>query len=273
MHFLRRNLAMFSLLACTSLVTFSLPAFAEEAQEPAPSAAANQYQPGPDDVLTNLTRSQLEQIIKDYIIKHPEVIVQTLVISEQQQKQNTETMVKQGIQTHQDELYNDKHSPVAGNPKGDVTIVEFFDYNCGFCKKISPTLAELIKEDKNVRVIFKEYPILSPESEVAAKAAIAFYQLKPEKYLDYHLAIMAHQGVPDMALLNELAAKHGVTGNQLKNMMEDKIVEKQLESVRNLGNALYIEGTPSTVIGEELVVGPIALEAMKEKIAAIRDKK
>ncbi|MCE3232447.1 MAG: bdbD 1 [Rickettsiaceae bacterium] len=137
-----------------------------------------------------LNKEEVEKIVSDYISTNPELIIKSLTQYQQQAQDKQDLESQKSITEKKNELENDASSPVAGNPKGDVVIVEFFDYSCGYCKKVLPSISELLKEDKNIKVIFKEFPILGPNSLLASQAAIAVYQLAPEKYFDYYSAAM-----------------------------------------------------------------------------------
>src|SRR3546814_15387944 len=131
-----------------------------------------------------------------YLKKNPRVILEALEALREEQRQAGEAAAKTALDTNRDALYANPMTPVSGNPRGDVTLIEFFDYQCGYCKRASPTVAKLLEEDSNVRVLWKEFPILGPVSRFAAQAALAAD--RPGKYLDYHVALLGARGhLPD----------------------------------------------------------------------------
>jgi len=167
-----------------------------------------------------------------------------------------------------DELQNDPTSPVLGNPTGDVTIVEFFDYRCPYCKAVVPRLEEVIAEDKAVRVVLIEFPILGDDSLFASRAAIA--SRAQGKYLVFHDAMMAHKGSLDQDKILELAKDSGIDVEKLKADMQAPEVDALIRRHHELAEKLGVNGTPAFVIGQELVPGAVDAETMKAKIKQAR---
>jgi protein-disulfide isomerase len=168
-------------------------------------------------------------------------------------------------------IFNDAASPVAGNPKGDVTLVEFFDYNCPYCRKAAPIIEELARGDPNLRLVFKEFPILGPGSTFAARAALA--SQKQDKYLAFHNAMMAYPGSIRETSTLEVAANVGLDVARLREDMEDPAIKQSIDRNLALAEDLRITGTPSFVAGKEIARGLADLEAMKELIAKARQSK
>lgn len=267
---MKSRLARTLLASTTALMLFASPVVAQQANAPAVDTTKPQYDP--NEVLSNLTRGQLDKIIGEYITTHPEVLVQALVISSQQQKAQEAKMTEAAIEANRDMLFHSDLSPVVGNPKGDVAIAVFYDYNCGVCRIYSPYLQQLAQEDKGLKIVFKEYPILSAESEVAAKASVAFYRLNKDKYMDFHMETMKRMKQADLSVMIEVAKAFGVSSTALKNEMESEAVTREIENTRQLGQMLYIDGTPTTVIGSEAIPGPLEPAVLREKIAKLRGK-
>jgi protein-disulfide isomerase len=213
-----------------------------------------------------LTRQDVQGIVKQYILDHPEVMVQSLQTWQEKQRQQQLAQMGQNIVKFQKDLRHDAYAPVAGNPKGDITIVEFFDYHCGYCKHMLPILTTLLQEDKNIRLVFKEFPILSEDSATAAKASLAFYRLKPSKYFDYYTDLMHYTGAFEISFLTGTAQKYGVSADALKKEMAKPEIEKEIELNHQIANDLGIRGTPAIVIGGQLVPGAIELDELKAKI-------
>ena len=170
--------------------------------------------------------------------------------------------------SRKDDLYNHPMTPVTGNPKGDVTIVEFFDYQCGYCKRAMQTVLEVQKEDPHVRIAWKELPILGPASEFAARAAMA--AKRQDKYLDFHVAVMGNRGPLTPDTVFQLAGKAGISVDRLKRDMEDPAIDKYLRDTLLLAQQLGITGTPGFVIGGKLVPGAIDKDQIKQLIAEAR---
>ncbi|MBN8530550.1 MAG: DsbA family protein [Alphaproteobacteria bacterium] len=218
----------------------------------------------------SLTKEDVQGIIKEWILANPETIIESVNGMQKKQMEEQFGKAKENIAKKKDEIFNDAGSPVAGNPKGDVVLVEFFDYNCGYCKKAFTTVNKLIEDDKNLKVVFKEFPILSESSELAARAALAVYSLDKAKYFDYHAALMKFTGNKDEAKLLELAKDVGVDPDKLKAEMGKQEVKDAINRDRTLAQALMIRGTPAFIIGDELIPGAIEFDALKAKIAAVR---
>jgi protein-disulfide isomerase len=185
-----------------------------------------------------------------------------------EQQEAKERVSEGAVRENMDWLYsNDKH-PTAGNPDGDVTVVEFFDYNCGYCKRALSDIMTIIGEDPNVRVVFIELPILGPGSTEAAKWAKA--SMAQGRYLEYHVALMEHRGRLNEAQLEMIAKKVGLDVDKLKEDKEADYVANQLDENIAMARTLGITGTPAFVIGEDLARGYVGLEALKQGIAQKR---
>jgi protein-disulfide isomerase len=219
-----------------------------------------------------LTKYDVENIVKETIKNNPEIITDSLKKAQEKQRADQEKKAKEALKSKSKELTSSKNSPVVGNPKGDVTVVEFFDYHCGYCKKMLPVISELIKSDKKVRVVFKEFPILSPDSELAAKAALAVYRVKPDKYFDFHTELMTETSQYSEESLLKAAEKVGVNPDKVKKEMNADWVNEELKKDRELADALAIRGTPAFIVGDTLLPGASSLEDLKKLIAEQRKK-
>ena len=168
-----------------------------------------------------------------------------------------------------DDLFKDPEDAVLGNPDGNVTVVEFFDYNCGYCRRAVGDMQALLKTDTNVRFVLKELPILGPDSVKAHIVAHAFKKLVPEKYGDFHVALMeAGQATEESALA--LAVSMGAEENALRTGMGDPAIAASFERNNNLAEGLNITGTPSYVIQDEVIPGALGLEVLAQKVANVR---
>jgi protein-disulfide isomerase len=227
-------------LAAMALLLFAtaLPARAED---PAPAEVA-----------------KIQKIVRDYLREHPEVIVDAL--QEYQHRQDTQKVeqTRQTIAALKDELLHDPTSPVTGNPNGDVTVVEFFDYRCPYCKAVAPDLAKAVAADGKVRLIYKEFPILGPASITAAKAALA--AVRQDKYPAFHDKLFAFKGNLDDAAIYAMASDLGLDVVRLKADMEKPEIESIIDHNYRLADKLKVEGTPAFVIGGELLPGAVSFD-------------
>ncbi|MGH6937931.1 DsbA family protein [Hypericibacter sp.] len=169
-----------------------------------------------------------------------------------------------------DEIFSDPTAPVGGNPAGDVTLVEFFDYNCPYCREAASILDATVQTDKGLRLVFKELPILGPGSTFAAQAALAAH--KQGKYLIFHKAMMAYSGAITESSTLQIATDVGLDLERLKTDMKDPLIDQAVQRNRALAQALRISGTPSFVIGREIVRGLVDIETMRRFIVAARER-
>ena len=221
-----------------------------------------------DEAVTPTQKRAFEQIIHDYILQHPELVIEALQSAEDKMKAQAEASARAAVAEKRQELLDDPTSPIAGNPKGDVTIVEFFDYRCPYCKQVEPALEALLKEDRQLRIVYKELPILGKDSVYATRAALA--ARKQAKYDKFHAAMMAAKGQIDEKTILQVATAAGLDIERLKSDMTASEIDDAIKRNYDLAQALDIHGTPAFVIGGELVPGAIDIATMKQKIAAAR---
>jgi protein-disulfide isomerase len=212
----------------------------------------------------------IERIVRDYLLKNPEVILEAIENLEKKRTENAQGAAKAAIAERRAELVDDPDSPIAGNPNGDIAIIEFFDYRCPYCKQVVPTLAQLLKEDPKLRLVHKELPILGPDSVVATRAALA--ARKQNKYHPMHAALMRTRALDEASIL-KLAAEQGLDTARLKADMQSAETDEIIERNRRLARALNITGTPAFIIGDALVPGAIDLRALKSLVAEARAAK
>ena len=222
------------------------------------------------DALSPAQRKATEELVRDYILNNPDVIIQSLRDYEEKQRQTAEKEAEQAIAANRQALERDASSPVAGNPNGDVTIVEFFDYRCGFCKKVLPSVRELLKTDGKVRWVFKEFPILGPDSGTASQFALAAWRTAPEKYLPFHMALMEHRGDLGETQIMEIAKKVGLDVESLKKARTDPEIKSTIERNMDLAHTLEVNGTPAFVVGGHLVPGAVDLATLRQLVEEAR---
>lgn len=215
-----------------------------------------------------LDRRAIEQIVREYILQNPEIITEAIGVLEQRQQEAAARAVVEAIRANQGELLRSPTSPVLGNPRGDVTLVEFFDYQCGFCKRAHPQRAAAVQDDGKVRVVMKEFPILGPASVEASKAALA--AKNQGRYAEMHEALMTHQGPLNSTAIREIAGKVGLDVKRLEKDMESADVQAEIDANHRLGRALGIQGTPGFIVGETLIPGMIGRDAFAQLFATER---
>jgi len=217
-------------------------------------------------------RSEIEKIIKDYLIKHPEVLQEAMAELEKKQQLAETEKARSAIKNHSDALFNSPRQVVLGNPQGDVTFVEFFDYNCGYCKRAMADMFDLLKTDPKLKVVLKEFPVLGPGSVEAAKVAVAVRMQDPggKKYMAFHRELLGGRGQADKARALAAAKDAGIDMTRLDKDMASDEVKKTLETNLKLAEKLGLNGTPSYVIGSNVVVGAVGLDKLKENINTAR---
>lgn len=214
-------------------------------------------------------KRELEVLVRDILVKNPKILVEAMQALEQQREDLQAEAARAAIKQHAKLIFDDGASFVAGNPKGDVTLVEFFDYRCGYCKQVQPAVQALLQEDTKLRVVLKELPVLGPESILAARAAIAALEQKG-RYLAYHNAMMSFRGRLTEDEIFRIAGESGLNVARLKQDMDAPKVARLIEANLDLAHKLGIEGTPGFVVGDTLVPGAVPLETLRQLIAKKR---
>jgi protein-disulfide isomerase len=213
-------------------------------------------------------REAIEGIIHDYLLKNPDVLIEALRGAEDKLNHEADAKAAKVLSDRRSEIFDDPATPVGGNPQGDVTIVEFFDYRCPYCKEVLPSLQSLLKEDHKLRFVYKEFPVLGPVSVVAARAALAAQ--RQGKYEAFHAAMMATKGQITDDTVYKVAASVGLDVDRLKQDMGSADIQQELKANLALAEALNIRGTPGFIIGDKIVPGALDLNALKNMIAEAR---
>ena len=220
-----------------------------------------------------MTKGEVQAIVKEYLVEEPQIIIDALEAYRDQQEKEVLQKSEKAIKENREALLKNSAVPAIGPENADVTIVEFFDYRCGYCKRMLPVISELLNEDKNVRVVFHELPILSEDSKLAAKASLAVFEIKPEKYFDYHSVLMQTKGSYTRESLTKLAIEHGVDKAKFTAALASKKLDTTLEASAKVARDIGISGTPAFIVGNELVPGAISLQQLKERVAKARSGK
>lgn len=230
------------------------------------------FRPGaePTEDAVDMPQDEFDRRVRDYIHANPEVIIAALRGLEARQRETAASEVQAVLDARADEIFRDKESPVGGNPQGDVTLVEFFDYNCPYCRRMAPVMAEAEAADPRLRIVYKEFPILGAGSSYAAKAALA--GRRQDRYLAFHTALMAVKGTVDDKSVLAAAAGVGLDLDRLKADMEDPAVQAAIDRNLELARALRINGTPGFVVGSEILRGAVELATLQAAIAKARKR-
>ncbi|MDF3075100.1 MAG: hypothetical protein K0S54_2767 [Alphaproteobacteria bacterium] len=215
-------------------------------------------------------RAAIERIVRDYLLQNPEVLVEAMNELRRRQELAAGEASKQAIGEYKKELFEDAASPVGGNAKGDVTLVEFFDYHCGYCKQVHEPMLSLMREDKNLRVVYKEMPILAPESRIAAAGALAAQ--KQGKYVEMHNALMSARGKLTKDRVLALAKEQKLDVARLEKDMETPEIQGAIDRNLKLAQAIGVDGTPAFIIGDQFAPGALPIEQLREMVAQARKK-
>ena len=217
-------------------------------------------------------KSEIERIIKDYIISHPEVLQEAIAELDKRQAAADLEKAKNAVADNAETLFNSSRHVVLGNPKGDVTMVEFFDYNCGFCKRAMADMLELLKDDPKLKIILKEFPVLGPGSVEAAKVAVAvrMQDKSGKKYLDFHQKLLGGRGQADKARALAVAKEVGMDMKRIDTDMATDEVKVSIEESLKLAETLGLNGTPSYIVGTDVVIGAVGLDALRTKVSTAR---
>jgi protein-disulfide isomerase len=213
--------------------------------------------------------TKIQQVVKDYLSNNPQLIVEAFTKARDLEAQNETKKTEAAIGENRVELENSDKTPHAGNDKGDVVVVAFHDYNCGFCKRAVPDIAQLLKDDKNIKFVLKDFPILGELSYEKAKASEAVYKISPEKWFDFYekLSEVSPQNVDGIV---EVANKVGVNGALVKSEMNSEEILNKVKETLALGQKIGVRGTPAFIIGGKFVNGAIGLDHFKDLVNAAR---
>lgn len=214
-------------------------------------------------------RSEIGTIIREYLIENPQLMLEVMEALDNYEQGVEQEQQKLAISENREALERDGYSFVAGNPDGAITIVEFFDYRCPYCKQTADDMEQLVERHDDVRLVLKEFPILGPNSTVASQAAIA--AIPQGNYLKFHFALLRSEGTLDRDKVMEIADASGLDTDKLASAMESARVETIIDDNRNLARAVGVRGTPAFIIGDELIPGAAPIEDIEARIEALRN--
>jgi protein-disulfide isomerase len=261
-----------ALVAVTMLLAPFASAQTPAGPTPAAQAPAATAEPPAARSFSADQKREIESIVKDYLIQHPEVLQEAMDALDKHQKQAEADKARATIKDNNATIFNSSHQVVLGNPQGNITMVEFFDYNCGFCKRALPDMLDLLKTEPDLKFVLKEFPVLGEGSVDAAHVAVAarMQDSSGKKYIEFHQKLLGGRGPVDKARALAIAKEVGFDMPRLEKDMASDEVKKTIDEDMKLADALGVGGTPSYVIGDEVVVGAVGVDELRAKIKAER---
>jgi len=223
-----------------------------------------------DDKLSDQEKQEVRDLVRDTILSNPEILVEAMTILQKKQETARLDAQKTTLKSIGDSIDKGPLTPTAGNPNGDVTLIEFFDYQCGYCKRAFPGVMEVVNGDKNLRYVLKEFAILGPQSEIAARAALAAQ--KQNKYMELHTALMTLPGRLNEDKILKTAESVGLDVTTLQEDMKGDDVTAEIMSTRAVAQRLGLTGTPAFIIGDQIIPGAASPDALKDAIEKARSK-
>lgn len=216
-------------------------------------------------------RAQIETIIREYLLANPEIMVEVQQALEKKRAEERAASQAKALVEMKDDIFSSPDQVEIGDKNAPVTVVEFYDYNCGYCQRALEDMNRIVESNAGVRFILKEFPVLGPESVEAHKVSMAFSKLVPEKAADFHRALLGHQGRKDGEMALQLAVTLGADEAAMKEEIEKPYIMESLRKTYEVADALGISGTPSYVVGDEVVFGAVGFDRLSSKIAAVEE--
>jgi protein-disulfide isomerase len=248
-----------------ALLLLAVPVSAQESAKDSAKESAQQF--------SAPQKGEIEKIVRDYLVSHPEVLQEAIAELDKRQAAADLEKAKAAVAGNAETLFNSTRQVVLGNPKGDVTMVEFFDYNCGFCKRAMADMLELLKDDPKLRIVLKEFPVLGPGSVEAAKVAVAVRMQDKtggKKYLDFHQKLLGGRGQADKARALAVAKEVGMDMGRLDKDLASEEVKVSIDESLKLAETLGLNGTPSYIVGTDVVIGAVGIDALRAKVSTAR---
>ena len=219
---------------------------------------------------TALQKNEIRNTVREYLLENPQVVVEAIEKIRSQQQRSEGQRRQNIVSARADQLFKSRSDPSVGDPKASVTIVEFFDYQCPYCRRMAQQLAKLNKEDSDLRIVYKEFPIFGPASTLAASAAMG--AMRQGKYEEFHLALMGIRGAPSERSIFRLAERIGLDAGRLRADMNSATPQRVFQRNRRLAQELGIRGTPAFVIGDQVIRGAVEINRLRELVAEQRQK-
>jgi protein-disulfide isomerase len=251
------------------IIVLLAPLAIAQDRTPQPSpATAPASATGDSEAFSAAQARAIENIVKNYLVQHPEVLQDAMEALDRRQKEADAEKARVTIKDNNATIFNSAHQVVLGNPQGKVTMVEFFDYNCAFCKRALADMLDLLKSDSDLKFVLKEFPVLGPGSVEAAHVAVAARMQDPsgKKYMEFHQKLLGGRGPADKMRALAVAKDVGFDMARLEKDMNSDEVKATIEENMKLADALGVSGTPTYVVGDEVVVGAVGLDELRAKI-------
>jgi protein-disulfide isomerase len=226
--------------------------------------------PSPTLAFDDSQKAEIGTIVRDYLLANPEIIAEVQQALEEKRDTEAKEKARVALRDNASMIFASTNQFEIGPPDADVVVVEFFDYNCGFCQRAMTDMNRLLETDKNLKFVLKEIPILSEQSVEAHRVSIAFGRLMPEKYAEFHRLLLGARGIKDGARALQVAKELGADTAKLRKMANEESVNDAFREANALANQLGMTGTPSYVIGDEVVFGALGYDVLKEKIDNVR---
>ena len=215
-------------------------------------------------------KKEMGQFIREYLLENPEVMLEVQAALEAKQHSQRVEQAGQAVAANHDAIFNSQDDIALGNPDGDVTVVEFFDYNCGYCKRALADMEKVLATDPKVRFVLKELPILGPDSLDAHRVSNAVRLIAPEKYGELHRALLGSTGTATEESAIEVAAALGISEADLRKSMAENPNDQLVRDAYTLATNLGVTGTPTYIVGNEALFGAVGADAIQEKVANVR---
>jgi protein-disulfide isomerase len=254
-----------------ALVALAILVPGEQASEQtaeAPATAGDSALPSNGGPFTALQKNEVRNTVREYILENPEVITEALESVQTQRQQSEGRRRQNAVTARADQLFKSRSDPSVGNADASVTIVEFFDYQCPYCRRMAQQLAKLNAEDPDLRIVYKEFPVFGPASTLAAQAAVG--AMRQGKYEEFHLAMMGVRGAPSERTIFRVAERLGLDVGRLRADMSSATPQRLFQRNRQLAQELGIRGTPAFVIGDQVIPGAIDIDRLRALIAEQR---
>jgi len=234
------------------------------------TAPANSTLAGDGGPFTALQKNEIRNTVREYLLENPQVVVEVLETIQSQQQRSEGRQRQNAVTARADQLFKSRSDPSVGDPKASVTIVEFFDYQCPYCRRMAQQLAKLNEEDPDLRIVYKEFPVFGPASTLAASAAMG--AMRQGKYEEFHLALMGTRGAPSERSIFRLAERIGLDAGRLRADMNSATPQRIFQRNRQLAQELGIRGTPAFVVGDQVIRGAVEIRRLRDLIAEQRKK-
>jgi len=225
---------------------------------------------GPASAFDANNKVELEKFIHDYLVSHPEVLIEAQDALQAKQAEAQKSRDSKVIAENKAEIFRSSDDLVVGNPKGDVSVVEFYDYNCPYCKHAVADMKTLVANDPGVRFVLKEFPILGQDSVAASRVSIAVQMIAPDKFRQFHDALFDSQQRADGDFAMAVATKLGIDKTALTKKLADPSIDARIRATYSLADKLNITGTPAYIVGDEEIAGVVGAGALEQKVQNVR---